>query len=110
MKHQVINFMKYQVVNFMKHQVINFMKHQVINFMKHQVGRGEGVDRHILGFKMAASEMGVEMPALLKTPLLQRMTQFQVSTSQVSIVRHLPVLHFQANPVINQSVNPDAPD
>lgn len=44
---------------------------------------GNGMDRHILGLKLIASEHAIPLPSLLKGAALRRLLHFQVSTSQV---------------------------
>lgn len=45
--------------------------------------QGLGVDRHLLGLKIAAKELGVELPPLFNDPSYARSTHMRISTSQV---------------------------
>lgn len=45
---------------------------------------GLGVDRHLLGLKLAAQELGVALPALYKDPSYIRSTHMRLSSSQVA--------------------------
>ncbi|KAI6241907.1 Carnitine O-acetyltransferase [Aphelenchoides fujianensis] len=47
---------------------------------------GGGMDRHILGLKLIASDHGLPIPELLRSDAVQRLFHFQVSTSQVPTV------------------------
>ncbi|TKR71794.1 hypothetical protein L596_019335 [Steinernema carpocapsae] len=60
---------------------------------------GKGMDRHLLGLKLIAAENKIPLPALLKSPAMEKMLHFQVSTSQV------PTKHF-----IQMCFGPSAPD
>ena len=49
---------------------------------------GNGLDRHLLGLRMAAAEMGVALPAeadIFADPAYARSTSFTLSTSQMSV-------------------------
>lgn len=45
--------------------------------------QGLGVDRHLLGLKLAAKELGIEVPKLFFDPGFVRSSHMRVSTSQV---------------------------
>ncbi|KAF5275572.1 hypothetical protein FQA39_LY06684 [Lamprigera yunnana] len=45
---------------------------------------GRGVDRHLLGLRMAAKELGCEIPEIFKDTAYTRSTNFLLSTSQVA--------------------------
>lgn len=45
---------------------------------------GEGVDRHLLGLKLIASENNLPIPEFYNDPSFTKSTHFRVSTSQVS--------------------------
>ena len=45
--------------------------------------QGQGVDRHLQGLKMAATEMGRPIPELYKDPGYVRSSRMRLSTSQV---------------------------
>uniref|UniRef100_A0AC35TZA6 Carn_acyltransf domain-containing protein n=1 Tax=Rhabditophanes sp. KR3021 TaxID=114890 RepID=A0AC35TZA6_9BILA len=60
---------------------------------------GRGVDRHLLGLRLAARELGIETPQLFKEDAYQKMMHFNVSTSQV------PTKHDMA-----MGFGPSAPD
>lgn len=49
---------------------------------------GQGMDRHILGLKLIASEHAIPLPSLLKGDALRRLLHFQVSTSQVCFAKN----------------------
>lgn len=46
--------------------------------------KGYGIDRHLLGLKIAAKELGVELPPLFNDPSYTRSTHMRISTSQVA--------------------------
>ncbi|KAF5291724.1 hypothetical protein FQR65_LT11418 [Abscondita terminalis] len=46
--------------------------------------KGHGVDRHLLGLKLAAQELGCELPELFCDASYTRSTHFRLSTSQVA--------------------------
>uniref|UniRef100_A0A914CXY3 Choline/carnitine acyltransferase domain-containing protein n=1 Tax=Acrobeloides nanus TaxID=290746 RepID=A0A914CXY3_9BILA len=54
---------------------------------------GRGVDRHLLGLRLAARENGLPMPDVFKTEAYQKMMHFLISTSQVP-TRHLIPMGF----------------
>jgi len=45
---------------------------------------GDGIDRHLLGMRLAALERGEKVPAIFNDNTYQRAMQFNLSTSQVS--------------------------
>lgn len=49
-----------------------------------QVALGQGIDRHLLGLKLAAVENGMDVHPLYKDPSYARSTHFKVTTSQVA--------------------------
>uniref|UniRef100_A0A7E4VWJ5 Carn_acyltransf domain-containing protein n=1 Tax=Panagrellus redivivus TaxID=6233 RepID=A0A7E4VWJ5_PANRE len=44
---------------------------------------GQGIDRHLLGLRLIASEKGIDAPKLFSGDAYRKMTHFRVSTSQV---------------------------
>ncbi|KDR15107.1 Carnitine O-acetyltransferase [Zootermopsis nevadensis] len=49
-----------------------------------QAAFGLGVDRHLLGLKLAAIENGIQMHPLYKDPSYVRSTHFKITSSQVA--------------------------
>lgn len=47
--------------------------------------KGLGVDRHLLGLKIAAKELGIKVPLLYADPSFTRSSHMRISTSQVLI-------------------------
>ncbi|KAF2897173.1 hypothetical protein ILUMI_09001 [Ignelater luminosus] len=45
---------------------------------------GYGVDRHLLGLKLSAKEMGLSVPEIFQDPSFVRSTHMRISTSQVA--------------------------
>ncbi|VDM26890.1 unnamed protein product [Toxocara canis] len=64
-----------------------------------QAMTGSGMDRHLLGLRLAASELGIPMPEIFTTDAYKEMMHFRLSTSQV------PTDHF-----IAMCYGPSAPD
>ena len=60
---------------------------------------GAGMDRHILAWRLIASENKLPVPSIAQTNVYKQMTHFQVSTSQATrfICREKTVLRFQQN-------------
>ncbi|XP_045469830.1 carnitine O-acetyltransferase-like [Harmonia axyridis] len=59
---------------------------------------GFGVDRHLLGLKLAAKELGRELPELYKDVAFSRSSQMRLSTSQVAtkckgVMAYGPLVH-----------------
>lgn len=48
-----------------------------------QAMKGSGVDRHLLGLKLAAKELGIEVPKLFTDAGFVRSSHMRISTSQV---------------------------
>jgi carnitine O-acetyltransferase len=48
-----------------------------------QAALGQGVDRHLLGLKLAALESGMQVHPLYKDPSYVRSTHFKITSSQV---------------------------
>lgn len=44
---------------------------------------GDGIDRHLLGLKLMAIEMGENVPEIFMDPSYTKSTHFRLSTSQV---------------------------
>jgi hypothetical protein len=49
-----------------------------------QAALGQGVDRHLLGLKLAAVENGIQVHPLYKDPSYVRSTHFKITSSQVT--------------------------
>jgi carnitine O-acetyltransferase len=49
-----------------------------------QAVQGAGVDRHLLGLKLLASENGLDLPSLYTDPSYKRSNYHRISSSQVS--------------------------
>uniref|UniRef100_A0A915AHW4 Choline/carnitine acyltransferase domain-containing protein n=1 Tax=Parascaris univalens TaxID=6257 RepID=A0A915AHW4_PARUN len=60
---------------------------------------GNGMDRHLLGLRLAAAELNMPSPEIFRTSAYQHMMHFTLSTSQV------PTRHF-----ITMAYGPSAPD
>ncbi|CAI4221379.1 unnamed protein product [Auanema sp. JU1783] len=60
---------------------------------------GNGLDRHLLAWKLLANENGLPTPSILQTSAYEHMAHFQISTSQV------PTRHF-----LMMCFGPSAPD
>lgn len=48
--------------------------------------KGEGMDRHMLGLRLAAEELGKAPHPLFAFPGYQKLLHFQLSTSQVAAI------------------------
>lgn len=53
------------------------------NAASSQAVRGQAVDRHLLGLKMAALEGNVPLPAVFADPAYSKALHYRLSTSQV---------------------------
>jgi carnitine O-acetyltransferase len=51
-----------------------------------QAALGQGVDRHLLGLKLAAIENGMQVHPLYKDPSYVRSTHFKITSSQVTFL------------------------
>jgi hypothetical protein len=65
--------------------------HLAKRFQRRRFKCGQGVDRHLLGLKLAAIKNGMNVPSLHMDTTYSTSVHFKVSTSQVSI-RIIPFL------------------
>ena len=54
---------------------------------------GQGIDRHLLGLKLIATENGIETPGIFKDVAFSRSLHFKLSTSQVMYKICYPAFH-----------------
>lgn len=60
-----------------------FLPFLICTFRFLQAMKGLGVDRHLLGLKLAAKELGIEVPKLFFDAGFVRSSHMRISTSQV---------------------------
>ena len=56
--------------------------------------KGYGVDRHLLGLKLIASEYGIDTPSVYKDPAYSTSSHFRLSTSQVAFKSSEGIIYF----------------
>uniref|UniRef100_A0A0N5BL58 Carn_acyltransf domain-containing protein n=1 Tax=Strongyloides papillosus TaxID=174720 RepID=A0A0N5BL58_STREA len=66
-------------------EISNLLKKAIESHKQYSVMamNGRGIDRHLLGLRLAARELIIPTPELFKETAYQKMMHFQVSTSQV---------------------------